>query len=62
MINRLMIIREIIHYLMVLLVLLALAWHVTAWMNQPLINQRIVKTVTVGPNMCAGFKTVSLMR
>ena len=49
--------------LMIFIGVLGLALQVTVWTrDRPVISQRLVKTVSVGPNMCAGFKTVSLMR
>lgn len=33
---------------------------VMEWTRKPVITQRLVKTTIVGPNMCAGFKTVAL--
>ncbi len=46
---------------MILIGLLASAWQVTVWTkDRPVISQRLVTTVSVGPNMCAGFKTAGL--
>lgn len=49
--------------IMILIGILGLAWQVTVWTrDRPVISQRLVKTVSVGPNMCAGFKAANLTR
>lgn len=47
--------------LMIFIGVLGLALQVMAWTrDRPVISQRLVKTVTVGPNMCVGFKAAGL--
>lgn len=41
---------------------LGIAHKAITWTMRPAINQRLVHTVAVGPNMCAGFKTANSMR
>lgn len=47
--------------LMIILGLIGIADRVHSWTShRPVISQRPVKIVTVGPNMCAGFKAANL--
>lgn len=47
--------------IMISLGILGIADRVTTWTShRPVISQRMVKTISVGPNMCAGFKTAGL--
>lgn len=50
----------IIAHIMIATGILGTGAKVTEWTIKPAITQRLVKTINVGPNMCAGFKTAGL--